>query len=147
MHASHPVKSIVVAAAIVAAATFAVLVGIPSVTAQRGASWQARTTWAEYGGGPDGSHFTALTQITKANVGQLEVAWTYPSEGGGEYSPLVAGNLAYVINAGNVVALDAATGKEVWVHDFRQDGPPNPAAPARGAQPAAANEGARGRGR
>src|SRR5579871_5500921 len=79
------------------------------------ASWQSRTTWSEYGGGPDGSHYSALTQINRSNINQLQVAWTYPAEGGGEYSPLVAGKLAYVIaKGGSVVALAAGTGKEVW---------------------------------
>jgi len=82
--------------------------------------WQSRSTWAEYGGGPDGSHYSALTQIDRRNVDQLQVAWSYPAEGGGEYSPLVAGKLAYVLaKGGSIVALDAATGKEVWAHSFR----------------------------
>lgn len=36
-------------------------------------------TWTDYGGGPDSSHFVDLKQIDKSNVGQLEVAWTYPT--------------------------------------------------------------------
>ena len=35
--------------------------------------------WRDYAGGPDSSRFVAATQITKANVQQLEVAWIYPA--------------------------------------------------------------------
>ena len=34
-------------------------------------------TWSDYGGGPDSSQYSSLRQITKANVGQLQVAWSY----------------------------------------------------------------------
>ena len=33
--------------------------------------------WPHYGGGPDQTRYSPLTQITPANVGQLQVAWTY----------------------------------------------------------------------
>jgi quinoprotein glucose dehydrogenase len=33
--------------------------------------------WPHYGGGPDQSRYSPLTQITPANVGTLRVAWTY----------------------------------------------------------------------
>ena len=35
--------------------------------------------WTDNGGGPDNSHYSALTQITKANVGQIQPAWSYPT--------------------------------------------------------------------
>ena len=41
-------------------------------------SGQTQREWRDYAGGPDSSRFVAATQITKANVGQLQVAWTYP---------------------------------------------------------------------
>ena len=51
-------------------------------------SGQAPREWRDYAGGPDSSRFVASTQITKANVGQLEVAWTYPA-GLTDFNPLV----------------------------------------------------------
>ena len=42
-----------------------------------GATLSAQREWRDYAGGPDSSRFVAATQITKANVGQLQVAWTY----------------------------------------------------------------------
>src|SRR4051794_33870921 len=38
---------------------------------------QDHKSWKDYGGGPDTSRYTALSQITKANVKKLEPAWTY----------------------------------------------------------------------
>jgi quinoprotein glucose dehydrogenase len=76
--------------------------------------------WIDYGGGPDNSHFLDLTQITKANVGQLDVAWAYPSNDTISYvwNPLIIGNVMYVLARNNsLVALDATSGKEIWVHE------------------------------
>ena len=66
--------------------------------------------WRDYAGGPDSSRFVAATQITKANVGQLQVAWTYP-DGDTDFNPLVVRDVIYTRGRGNtLVALDAATG-------------------------------------
>lgn len=35
------------------------------------------TDWPGYLGGDDRNHYSALDQINRANVAQLEVAWTY----------------------------------------------------------------------
>ncbi len=75
-------------------------------------------TWSQYLGGPDSSQYSSLKQINKSNVSQLEVAWMYPT-GTGTYTfdPLVVDGVMYVLAQNNsIVALDAATGKELWVH-------------------------------
>jgi quinoprotein glucose dehydrogenase len=75
---------------------------------------QAPREWRDYAGGPDSSRFVAATQMTKANVKRLEVAWTYPS-GQSDFNPLVVRNVIYGLGANSTfVALDAATGKELW---------------------------------
>jgi glucose dehydrogenase len=76
------------------------------------------TTWKDYGGGPDSSQYSALTQIDKSNVTKLEVAWTYATGDGGGYlfNPIVVDGTMYVKAKGGVAAVDAATGKELWVH-------------------------------
>src|SRR5450631_2313681 len=38
---------------------------------------QTRTTWKDYLGGPDSSHYSALKQINTSNVNKLDVAWSY----------------------------------------------------------------------
>ena len=67
---------------------------------------------------PDSSNYSLSTQITKANVGQLEMAWFYPY-GAPTFSPVFANDVLYGLgrNASALIALDPATGKEIWVHE------------------------------
>ena len=79
----------------------------------------ADASWPEYLGGASSDQFTSLKQINKNNVKQLEVAWTYPVGEGGPYlfNPVVSDGVMYVLAKNNsIVALDAATGKELWAH-------------------------------
>jgi quinoprotein glucose dehydrogenase len=75
-------------------------------------------TWSEYLGGADSSQYSSLKQINKSNVKQLEIAWQYPTGPGTfTFDPLIVDNIMYVLAQNNsVVALDAANGKELWVH-------------------------------
>jgi len=74
--------------------------------------------WDRSLGGPTSNRFTALTQIDKANVAKLEVAWTYNSGDGKanvQCNPIIVDGVMFAPTAGwNIVALDAATGKERW---------------------------------
>src|SRR3984885_10279016 len=75
-------------------------------------------SWSQYLGGADSSQYSSLKQINKSNVKQLEVAWTYQT-GPGTYTfdPVVVDGVMYVLAQSNsVVALDATTGKQLWVH-------------------------------
>ena len=72
--------------------------------------------WRDYAGGPDSSRFVAATEIDKTNVHRLQVAWIYPA-GQTDFNPLVVRGVVYGLGAkGTFVALDAATGKEIWTH-------------------------------
>jgi glucose dehydrogenase len=77
-------------------------------------------TWHAYLGGADSSQYSSLDQINKKNVAQLQVAWTYPTGDMRTYrfNPVVVDGVMYVL-AKNMalVALDAATGKEIWTHE------------------------------
>jgi quinoprotein glucose dehydrogenase len=90
-----------------AAATFA---------AQRAAT--PYTTWRDYAGSQDSMQYSALTQIDRRNVASLQRAWFYPVVGEPErlpFNPIVVDRVMYVAGAkGVVVALDAATGRELW---------------------------------
>jgi quinoprotein glucose dehydrogenase len=85
---------------------------------------QAYTTWSDYEGSADSAQYSALTQINKANVGHLEQVWFYPGGNNGfryGFNPLVVDGVMYVLGKDNAtVALDAVTGKEIWVHDNGQ---------------------------
>jgi glucose dehydrogenase len=73
------------------------------------------TTWTAYGGGAHSSQFSALDQINKSNVSQLDVAWTFPVNGTVIFNPLVVDGVMYLTAQNNTIAaVDAATGKEIW---------------------------------
>ena len=95
--------------------TLVTLTAQSSSNGSRGA--KPYTTWTAYQGGAHSSQYSALDQINKSNVSQLEVAWTYPVAGNITFNPIVIDNVMYVQGTGNaIVALDAATGKELWSH-------------------------------
>src|SRR5436190_19828404 len=72
--------------------------------------------WRDYAGGPDSSRFVAATQIDKSNVARLQVAWTYPL-GQTDFNPVVVRGVVYGRGPNDTfVAVDAATGKELWSH-------------------------------
>src|SRR3954468_21493163 len=86
-----------------------------------GLAAQDHTTWRDYGGASDSAQYTALTQITPKNVSQLEVAWTYPTADGRKYffNPLMVDGTLFVLAKNNsIVALNAATGKEIWTYSM-----------------------------
>jgi len=92
-------------------------------------SLQAPGDWPVYGRDPGGARFSPLTQITRANVAQLQVAWTYHTgipdmSGMGhrppalEVTPIVVDGTMYVSTpTGIIAALDPATGTERWRFD------------------------------
>src|SRR5579863_2560505 len=92
---------------------FICAVGLLATAAER-----SFATWSEYLGGADSSQYSSLKQINKTNVKQLEVAWTYPTGPGTFiFDPIVVDGVMYVQSQSNAtVALDAATGKEIWTH-------------------------------
>lgn len=80
---------------------------------------KAGANWPAYLGGPESTQYSPLKQINKSNVHQLEVAWTYKTGERGNYifNPIVIDGVMYVLAQNNsFVALDAATGRELWVH-------------------------------
>jgi quinoprotein glucose dehydrogenase len=86
---------------------------------------QKGTGWSEYLGGPDSAHYSPLKQVNTRNVDKLEVAWSYETGDDLSYTfcPLVVDNIAYVAaKRGALVALDATTGKELWVYTFATGG-------------------------
>jgi quinoprotein glucose dehydrogenase len=84
----------------------------------------AGNDWLSYGANEQGDKFSTLTQITKDNVKDLEVAWVHnhgDMERGGhrmigyETTPLAwNGILFFTTPFGQVHAVDGATGKDLW---------------------------------
>jgi quinoprotein glucose dehydrogenase len=74
--------------------------------------------WPTYLGNKERSLYSSLTQISRKNVSQLEVAWTYETGDKGEYQAnnLVVNGVLYTpTSKRRIIALNAATGKELWV--------------------------------
>ena len=77
------------------------------------------TTWSHYGGSSDQSKYFDASQITKENVDQLKVAWVYPTidSAFNFFSPIVVDTIMYVMaKNSSLVAINAETGKELWIH-------------------------------
>ena len=88
--------------------------------------------WPSYGNDRGGMRYAPLTDITKENVHELKVAWTYrtgdisngkrstsPSTSAFEATPiLAAGRLIFCTPFNRVVALDPLSGLPVWKTPF-----------------------------
>ena len=98
--------------------SFFLLVFAPPV---RRAADEEKTDSFGYGGGPAGMRYSRLAQIDRGNVRQLEIAWTYDSEDGAgdpQTQPVVADGVLYGVTPKHrIFALDAATGKRLWIFD------------------------------
>ena len=80
---------------------------------------QAHTTWSAYLGGPDASHYSALTQINRSNVNKLEMAWSHKTgnERSYEFNPIIIDRTMFVVaDHVSVIALDATTGGQLWIY-------------------------------
>jgi quinoprotein glucose dehydrogenase len=85
---------------------------------------QSHLTWADYAGASDAAQYSALKQIHRGNISHLKIAWSYPTEDANRYSfnPLVVDGVMFVLARNNaVVALNAASGKEIWRHEADPD--------------------------
>lgn len=87
--------------------------------------------WSHYGGSPQGTRYSPLTQITPANVASLHRAWVYhadrrPSGPSGaprlEMTPLMVDGQLYGCDAhSDIFALDPVTGAQAWRHTVKLD--------------------------
>ncbi len=75
-------------------------------------------TWHRSHGDNGGTRFSALDQINRQTVTNLQVAWTYHSRDGSNFiqcNPIIVGNVMFAPTAGkHVVAVNAETGVELW---------------------------------
>ncbi len=72
--------------------------------------------WPTYHGGYSGNRHSQLAQIHRDNVGMLAPAWFFPvpDQRMIEGTPVVVDGVMYVTAVNEVIALDAATGREIW---------------------------------
>ncbi|HLJ48296.1 MAG TPA: PQQ-binding-like beta-propeller repeat protein [Bryobacteraceae bacterium] len=80
-------------------------------------------------GGPYNIRYSTLNQITPANVSHLQVAWTYDAHDAFKDSemqsnPIIVDGVLYATTPTlRVVALDAASGREIWTFDPKMGQP------------------------
>jgi len=79
--------------------------------------------WLTYWGDYAGHHFTKLDQITTTNVKNLQTKWAVQMPGDSilETTPIVVDGIMYTAGMpGQVFALDARTGMEIWKYQRPQ---------------------------
>src|SRR4051812_19724613 len=93
--------------------------------------------WPYYGGDQGGMKYSPTDQISRQNVSSLQTAWTWRTgerarpdlnvgPGAFEATPIMIEDVLYLSTPFNrVVALDAASGRELWAYDPKayEDGP------------------------
>jgi quinoprotein glucose dehydrogenase len=77
------------------------------------------TEWKDWGGDSARTHYSALNQITAANVSSLRPVWVWDGGNLGrswEITPLLIDGLLYIseTQSGDIIALEPETGREVW---------------------------------
>lgn len=90
---------------------------------------QDTVDWPTVGNDPGGMRYSPLAQIDRNNVHDLQVAWTYHTHDAAqagttiECTPVVVEGVMYITTVRvKVVALDAATGREIWTFDPHSTG-------------------------
>ncbi len=95
-----------------------------------------RAGWETYAGDASGRRYSPLTQINTSSVSTLTLAWQYDvadgttgsvsAAGRSQAVPLVVDGVLYTSTARRtIVALDPATGKEIWKYQLDKGGAPN----------------------
>jgi len=74
--------------------------------------------WLTYAGDYQGKRHSPLTQINRDNAGSLVPKWVYRVVGAThlESTPLVYDGVMYVTNSNELHALDARTGRSIWIY-------------------------------
>ena len=108
-------------------ATAALLLACTQVS-KPGSTSSKNVDWPSYGLNLQSQRFSPLSQISQQNVSQLQPAWTVNTgvKATFQATPIVVNSIMYVsLPFNHVVALDAATGKQLWkyTHDRKADWP------------------------
>ena len=80
---------------------------------------QEPQNWLTYSGTELSQRYSGLKQITPANAADLTLKWVFQDHSleKHEVTPLVVDGVMYTVQSPNdVIALDAATGKTIWIY-------------------------------
>jgi len=108
--------------------------GLPAATAAASSGTGAAADWPMYHRDFAGTRYSPLTAIDRGNVSGLELAWVYrfnradrPRISGPsafeiyqQVTPIVVDGIMYLPAGDRVVALEPATGEEIWTHEVEQ---------------------------
>jgi quinoprotein glucose dehydrogenase len=105
----------------------AVLLACTCFSAGGMSTHSAAHEWPSYGNDAGGSRYSPLDQINRSNVGRLQRVWTYHTGEkmtgrlvAFEATPIMVGGVLYFSTpGGQVIALDAETGRRIWGHEMR----------------------------
>ena len=83
------------------------------------------TTWNNYGGSKENTHYSSLTEIDTNNVSQLQPAWVFNTGDADtvedsqiQCNPIVVDSIMYVTSPTlKLFALHAGTGQKIWEFD------------------------------
>jgi alcohol dehydrogenase (cytochrome c) len=81
---------------------------------------QEPENWLMYSGTLDSQRFSRLDSVNRSNVAELELKWAYqiPVIDRAETVPVVVDGIMFITEApSNLVAVDAATGRQYWRYD------------------------------
>src|SRR5262245_29117352 len=122
-------------AAVVCALVIGVVVtlsGRPSVVTQAAQASAQDGNWVYYGGDVRNWRYKPFDQINASNFGTLTMAWRFRTDNMGPNldfrlgaTPIMANGVVYAVGGGmrrSVVALNAATGEMLWVHNDDSEG-------------------------
>lgn len=81
-------------------------------------SIEPKSDWATYNGNASGNRDSVLSQINSSNVRQLGLAWMFPVPNAPrlEATPIVVDGVMYVTSWNELYALDATTGRQLWMY-------------------------------
>jgi alcohol dehydrogenase (cytochrome c) len=85
-----------------------------------GADAASAANWLTYGGSYDNQRYSRLAQVDTSNASRLALAWTYETGVplSFETTPVVVNGVMYLTTAGSkVIALNAATGAQLWRYE------------------------------
>ena len=81
------------------------------------ASTEAPGDWSTINRDLAATRYSPLAEIDRSNVANLQQAWTLPLRAFNTAVPVVVDGVMFVPANTRMLALDAATGEEIWVHE------------------------------
>ena len=83
-----------------------------------------QSSWPTFNGDYSGKRFSALTQINKSNVRDLQMQWAFQtnvlSGQGLKSTPLLVDGILYFTEPDDIWAVDARSGRQHWHYHYRQ---------------------------